>query len=226
MIFYQDNSILINGGAPMLSIHTLPLGDYQTNCYIVHSQGAAKCCILDPGYEADTIRSALRRLNLTPAAILLTHGHFDHVGAVRELAEAFGSPVYIGAADLRLPAIITNGPLYYTHIYPPEGALSLAGLDIRILPTPGHTPGSVCLLVGDALFSGDTLFAGACGRTDLPGGSWGDMHASLEALAHLQENCQVYPGHGPATTLEQEKLSNPYLLACLKKRHETDTDRS
>ena len=107
--------------------------------------------------------------------------------------------------------MITNGKLYYTHTYPASGTLNLAGLTIRVLPTPGHTPGSVCLLVGDTMFAGDTLFQGSCGRTDLPGGSWEQIAASLKTLAALPGDYRVLPGHGGETTLDRERQSNPYL---------------
>lgn len=194
-----------------MEIIPLTLGDYMTNCYILRQESSHACCIIDPGYEAGRILSLLEEKQLTPEAILLTHGHFDHVGAVRDLAAETDCEVYISAADLSLPPMITNGPLYYTNNYPESGSLSIAGLSFRVIPTPGHTPGSVCLMVEDAIFSGDTLFAGSCGRTDLPGGSWGSISASLKKLAALPGDYRVFPGHGGATTLENERRSNPYL---------------
>lgn len=194
-----------------MEIIPLTLGDYMTNCYILRQEASHACCIIDPGYEAGRILSLLEEKQLTPEAILLTHGHFDHVGAVRDLAAETDCAVYISAADLSLPPMITNGSLYYTHTYPESGSLTLAGLDIRVIPTPGHTPGSVCLMVEDTIFSGDTLFAGSCGRTDLPGGSWGSISASLKKLAALPGDYHVFPGHGGATTLENERKNNPYL---------------
>lgn len=195
----------------MLTIDTLPLGDYQTNCYLFREAGAQRCCVVDPGYEADTILAFLTDKGLTPEAILLTHGHFDHVGAVRELAAETGCSVYICPGDLTQPPQMTAGPLYYTHTYDEGDELTLAGLTVRVLRTPGHTPGSVCLICQDACFSGDTLFAGSCGRTDFPGGSWEQMRASLHRLASLETDYRVFPGHGESTTLSMEKLYNPYM---------------
>ncbi len=195
----------------MLKVHTLPLGDYQTNCYIIHEVESKTCCVIDPGYAPEEILDELDSLGLTLEAILLTHGHFDHVGGVRQLAAETGCQVYICAEDLSLPPMMTAGPLYYTHTYGEGDSLHLSGLDITVLHTPGHTPGSVCLLVGDTLFSGDTLFAGSCGRTDLPGGSWATILKSLRRLRELEINCWVCPGHGESTTLAQEKRYNPYL---------------
>ena len=194
-----------------MEITVLTLGGYMTNCYILRQEASSKCLIIDPGYEAGRILSVLQQKQLEPEAILLTHGHFDHVGAVQDLAAETDCDVYIAEADLRLPPMITNGKLYYTHTYPASGTLNLAGLAIRVLPTPGHTPGSVCLLVEDTMLSGDTLFQGSCGRTDLPGGSWEQIAASLKTLAALPGDYRVLPGHGGETTLDRERQSNPYL---------------
>lgn len=195
----------------MLQVHALTLGAYQTNCYIIHDKNSASCCVIDPGYEADTIADKLTELGLSLEAILLTHGHFDHVGAVRDLAADTGCQVWLCAYDLNMPAQLTAGQLYYTNTYAEGSTLHLAGLDLSVLHTPGHTPGSVCLLVEDTLFSGDTLFAGSCGRTDLPGGSWEQMCASLKRLAGIEANLWILPGHGESTMLASEKKYNPYL---------------
>ena len=194
-----------------MEITALTLGDYMTNCYLLRREDSDRCLIVDPGYEAGKILKVLEEKHLQPEAILLTHGHFDHVGAVRELFSETDCDVYISEADLSLPPMITNGRLFYTHIYPASGALTLAGLTFRVLPTPGHTPGSVCLLAGDTMFSGDTLFRGSCGRTDLPGGSWEQICASLKSLASLPGDYRVLPGHGEETTLAWERTHNPYL---------------
>ena len=194
-----------------MEITTLTLGDYMTNCYILRQEGSDKCLIIDPGYEAGRILAFLQEKHLEPEAILLTHGHFDHVGAVGDIAAETDCDVYISAADLSLPPMITNGKLFYTHTYPASGTLNLAGLTLRILPTPGHTPGSVCLLTGDTILSGDTLFRGSCGRTDLPGGSWEQIASSLKTLAALPADYRVLPGHGEETTLDWERKHNPYL---------------
>ena len=195
----------------MLKVHALALGAYQTNCYILHEESSKTCCVVDPGYEADTIADKLDALGLTLEAILLTHGHFDHVGAVKELAAETGCDVYIHPDDLTMPPMMTAGKLYYTNTYVEGTQLHLAGLDITVLHTPGHTPGSVCLLTGDTLISGDTLFAGSCGRTDLPGGDWNTIRTSLRRLAAIEANLWVRPGHGGTSQLRDEKKHNPYL---------------
>jgi hydroxyacylglutathione hydrolase len=193
----------------MVVVETFPLGDYQTNCYLVRQAGQTQCVLIDPGYAADFLLDTLNAKELELSAIALTHGHFDHVGAVRDLAAETGCRVYLSGDELSLPPAITAGRLYYTDLY--TDRFTAAGIPFTVLKTPGHTPGSVCLRTGSLLFSGDTLFAGSCGRTDLPGGNPADMRASLKLLAAIPENLTVYPGHGEATTLDAEKRYNPYL---------------
>ena len=194
----------------MLKIHTLTLGMYQTNTYIIHEENSKGCCVIDPGYEADAILRKCEALGLNVEAILLTHGHFDHVGAVRDLAADTGCRVFACADDEQLPPMFTGGKLYVTDRYEEGTILNIAGLYIRVLHTPGHTPGSVCLLVDDVIFSGDTLFAGSCGRTDI-GGSWTEIQSSLKRLSLLEGDFTVYPGHGESTTLAAERRYNPYM---------------
>ena len=194
----------------MLKIHTLTLGLYQTNTYIIHEASSKSCCVIDPGYEATTIAEKLENLGLTLDAILLTHGHFDHVGAVKDLAADTDCRVFLCAEDALLPPMFTSGKLYYTDTYAEGSILNIAGLYIHVLHTPGHTPGSVCLLAEDTLFSGDTLFAGSCGRTDI-GGDWAAIQKSLKRLASMDADFRVFPGHGESTTFAAEKRYNPYM---------------
>ena len=195
----------------MLNIHTLTLGLYQTNCYIVHAEGSKQCVVIDPGYEANTILNRTTLLGLEIQAILLTHGHFDHVGAVRQIAADTDCQVFLHENELSLPAAMTDGPLFYTDLYGAEGIVTVAGLQVKVLHTPGHTPGSVCLMIGDVIFSGDTLFAGSMGRCDFPGSNIFDMRKSLRKLRDLPGDYQVFPGHAESTTLEFERNTNPYL---------------
>ena len=197
----------------MLNMHTLPLGDYQTNCYFIWADGSDSCAVIDPGYEPETVLLKARQLGKTVEAILLTHGHFDHVGGVKGVAEQTGCKVYICKDELGLPHRLTAGPLYHTHTYADGDVLEVAGLTLRVMQTPGHTAGSVCLLAQDSMFAGDTLFQSSCGRTDLPSGSWTEMRKSLQALRALDKNYAVYPGHGPSTTLDAERRWNPYMQA-------------
>ena len=189
-------------------ITKLTLGLYQTNTYILSNDSEA--LVIDPGYEADAILDALQGKQLK--AIVLTHGHFDHVGAVKELVAETGCDVYIHPAESAMPPMMTAGQLYYTHTYGEGDTISpIDGVELSVLHTPGHTPGSVCLLWKDQMFSGDTLFEGSCGRVDLPGGDPRVMMESLRRLASLQADYHVHPGHGGSTTLAQEKRYNPYL---------------
>ena len=195
----------------MLNIETYPLGAYQTNCYLVYDDDSPDCIVIDPGYEPDTVLLALKGLKKNLAAILLTHGHFDHVGAVKILAADTDCDVYIHENELSLPATLTAGPLYYTHTYDEGDTLEIAGLSIKVLHTPGHTPGCVCLMIEENLFSGDTLFRDSCGRTDLPGGNGAELFKSLRRLAALPGDYRVLPGHSMETTLEEERENNPYM---------------
>ena len=191
-----------------MNIRKLTLGLYQTNTYLLANDTEA--VVIDPGYEADTILDALAGKTLK--ASLLTHGHFDHVGAVKELVAETGCEVWIHAAESTMPPMVTAGPLYFTHTSDEGDTVSpIAGLELTVLHTPGHTPGSVCLLMGKEMFSGDTLFACSFGRTDLPGGDPRKMMESLRRLASLQGNFFIHPGHGGSTTLDAEKRFNPYM---------------
>lgn len=189
----------------MLQIQTLPLGYLQTNCYILEGDGG--CLVIDPGDEPEVVLSSFGDRKLV--AILLTHGHFDHVGAVKALAEKTGCAVYLCNEDKALPVAMTGGTLFHTDTY--TDVLHLCGLEISVLHTPGHTPGSVCLCCENAMFSGDTLFAGSIGRTDFPGSNPAKMLDSLNRLKALEKNYTVYPGHGESTTLDEEKRYNPFL---------------
>ena len=195
----------------MLHIHTLAVGSYETNCYILHTDNRDDCLVIDPGYEPDRILSTVKELGKTISAVLLTHGHFDHVGGVREIFNQTDCDIYLCPADCKMPESMTAGPLCYTCSYADGDILTLAGLTLQVLHTPGHTPGSVCLLCEDALFAGDTLFSGSCGRTDLFGGDWDTLKSSLTRLKSLDGDYAVYPGHGEATRLSVERIYNPYM---------------
>lgn len=199
----------------MIHIDTLCLGSYATNCYIVREETSTGCVVIDPGYDPEDILSYVEGKGLSVEAILLTHGHFDHVGGVKQLAADTDCKVYLCDKELSLPSMMTGGGLYYTHTYQEGDTLPLAGLMFQVMHTPGHTPGSVCLLTEDCMFSGDTLFAGSCGRVDFPGSSVADMRSSLARLQALAADYRVYPGHSESTTLAREKAYNPYLKGML-----------
>lgn len=200
----------------MLHIDTLPLGDYQTNCYIVRAEGSGSCVVVDPGYEAPGVMAFCRAHGLTIEAILLTHGHFDHVGAVKEIRRETGCRVYLCADDFRLPQGLTAGPLEPTDTPEDGDIIRAAGAEFEVLHTPGHTAGSLCYRCENHLFAGDTLFREACGRVDLPTGSWRDMLQSLRRLGKMEFEGSVYPGHGEKTTMGHERRWNPYMQEALK----------
>ena len=207
----------------MPNIKVLRLGGYETNCYIVSAPGSRDCVIIDPGYAPETILETLEDFGLTPAAILLTHGHFDHVGAVEALVQRTNCRLYIHEADWHLPetAVIqqlfplANNRSLSVDFYAHGDILSEANLTFSVRHTPGHTQGSVCLECENSLFTGDTLFAGSCGRTDLPGGDPNAMKSALQYLSSLEKNYEVYPGHGGTSCMDAEKRYNPYLRGML-----------
>ena len=197
---------------------TIPVGSYCVNCSILW-QGT-DALIVDPGQDADLIVSILAERGLTPQAILFTHGHFDHIGGLPGLLAKYpGLPVYAHPSDGPMFGHPMNQmPPEYPCVAKPanlrdirEAPAAFPGFAFQVLETPGHTPGSVCLKFGDLLLSGDTLFAGSCGRTDFPGGSMAAMRRSLAALATLPPATDVIPGHGPTTTIGREVAENPFM---------------
>ena len=202
----------------------LVVGPVQTNCYLVMNQKTKETIIVDPGAEADRIVSALTKMQAKPVAILLTHGHFDHAGAAASLAEKYGLLVYAHEKEAETLAdsrINLSGPMaggavtYHADIFlKDEQEIDLAGFHIRVLFTPGHTPGGCCYYMEqeDVLFSGDTLFRTSVGRSDFPGGSASALVRSVkEKLLILPEETHVYPGHMEETTIGYEKRHNPFV---------------
>lgn len=192
---------------------------FSANCYLVQSR-EGNAFLVDPGAEGSGIIAAIRAQGVTPKMILLTHGHFDHVGAVKELQKEYpGLPVYIAQADQELlEGDDKTGALGRRFIrdqspytfradgYLREGEdLTVDELTVKVMATPGHTKGSVCLFCGSTVFSGDTLFLHDCGRTDLYGGSFPEICDSLRRLAALEKDYTVRPGHGEMTSIDEER---------------------
>lgn len=198
-----------------MNILTITGGSLYTNCYMAWAETSETCILVDPGFDAEQILEQVRAKGKKVEAVLLTHGHFDHVGGARKIMEAAGCRVYIHREDMALPSRMTLGTIPCTDHYDDGDVLELAGLTLQVVHTPGHTPGGVCLLCEDVMFAGDTLFAGTCGRTDLPGSSYSQMRKSLATLAALEKDYRVLPGHGEASALQVEKQINPYLQGLL-----------
>ena len=194
-------------------VKTLTVGHLGTNCYVVTNEKTLECVVIDPGDESNTILDYIEDNSLKCVAILLTHGHFDHVGAVQTIADETGAIVHMNKLDdCRIiqydafPYALPQNGMYYVG----GEILQIAGMDFEIIATPGHTPGSVTIRCEDALFTGDTLFKGSCGRTDLFGGNQVEIMRSLKALCSLEGDYDVYPGHMEQSTLYKEKLLNYY----------------
>ena len=198
-------------------IKTYPLGSLQTNCYIVIDEETNKAVIIDPGAEANYLIKEIEVLGIEIDKILLTHCHFDHNGAVKELKEKFNCEVYINRDEEEYMEIDSTGifgklPKFYEYVN--EGEIINSGnLNFKVIFTPGHTKGGTCYLINDSIFTGDTLFNGSIGRTDFVGGSYNDLISGIESkLMILDDNITVYPGHGPKTSIGYEKNRNPFLV--------------
>lgn len=201
-------------------IKTLPVGQLETNCYVVTDENALVCAVIDPGDESNTILDYIEDNKLSCKAILITHAHFDHVSAVNAMLEATGAELYMCEKDLELAKTGASGrftPPENTHFYKDGDEVKVAGLTFKVMETPGHTPGGVTLICGDALFTGDTLFRGSCGRTDLPGGDMRAELRSLKRITSLEGDYEVYPGHAESSMLSIEREHNPYVRHALEK---------
>jgi glyoxylase-like metal-dependent hydrolase (beta-lactamase superfamily II) len=199
------------------------VGAFQENCYLIRREGSDRVLLVDPGDEAPKLQAAMTELGVEPEAILLTHTHIDHIGAVAPIARATGAPVYCPRAELTILA-------HPDRFFPPDWGtvegweaeqaldggerLQLAGFDVDVVSTPGHSPGHVTFAIEGALFSGDVLFQNSIGRTDLPGADHATLLASIAALLErFDDDTKVHPGHMGLTTLGRERATNPFLQA-------------
>jgi hydroxyacylglutathione hydrolase len=186
-------------------LRKLVVGLYQANCYMLGSKETGEGLVIDPGEEVQRIVKEIAGLGLKISHILLTHGHFDHTGGAAELKRITGAPILIHSLD-------AQGLDFRLDDYLAEGLeIPLGGFGLRVIHTPGHSPGGVCLHAPGAVFTGDTLFAGSIGRTDFPGGSHQQLvQGVVEKIFPLGDDLRVYPGHGPPSTIGQEKRANPF----------------
>ena len=203
----------ISEAPKLIEIERIVTGSWKENCYIVRAADRS-AVIIDPGGEFSQIERYVEKNELRPLAVLNTHAHYDHIGAVAELQERYGIPFYLHRGDFRL----LQSANFYQHLFLGQApiripqvnvdlaecpVIELGGLVVEVLRTPGHTPGGVCFFVGGVLFTGDTLMARDTGRTDLPGGDHATLVASLDRLAQsFSPQTEIYPGHGPTVTLE------------------------
>jgi hydroxyacylglutathione hydrolase len=209
----------------MMNWERIPLGPLQTNCYVVWND-KNQCLVIDPGEEGGKIISFLKDKQLKPLAILLTHAHFDHIGAVDVLREKYSIPLYVHEKEAKwlLDPALNGSQLFMMdemirlkpadYVLTSEDILKIENFNLELFATPGHSPGSISFYVKEmnAVIAGDTLFMGSIGRTDLPGGNHKELLASIhDNLLVLPEETAVLPGHGPETTIGNEMDSNPFL---------------
>jgi len=205
-----------------MEYEVIVVGALETNCYLVSCRDTQECVIVDPAAEADKIFALISKKKLKPVVILNTHGHVDHIGANRDMKERFNIPLRIHSLDAHMLGNEKQSELSFflqAKTSPPADSFFKEGEKInfgnsflQVLHTPGHSPGSVSFIGDGFVLSGDTLFCGGVGRTDLPGGDWKEMENSLKnKILTLPEEMIVLPGHGPFSVIGQEKSSNPFI---------------
>lgn len=205
-----------------MRIKKIVVGEMEVNCYIIIDEASGQCAVVDPGAEPHKIIDFVENEKLTPKAVILTHGHYDHIGGCAEVMERFNLPLIAGESEdeilnssrKNLSEVFGNNLALKADTYLKDGdEYSIGGLKFKTISTPGHTPGGICLYFENegVLISGDTLFFCSVGRTDLYLGDTGVLLNSLSKLAKLPDGVAVYPGHGQQTTIEFEKQNNPYI---------------
>ena len=203
-----------------MEVKVLQVGPIGTNCYILEDDQTNLAAVIDPGDEPELIQEALEKEGVEVRYLLLTHGHYDHTTAVPALHRVYPqADIYIHQADANgagSTLFPLAGEVDDLKLYDEGDVIRLGDHEIQVLHTPGHSPGSVTLKVEDVLFTGDTLFAGSCGRTDLRGGSYEQIMQSLKRLGELKGDFHVCPGHEATSTLERERRSNPFLMEAMR----------
>jgi hydroxyacylglutathione hydrolase len=200
----------------------IPVGGLQTNCYILTAAGSSECAVIDPGSEPQRVIATIQDAGLELRYVLCTHGHADHTGGVASVHDALGGHFYLAASDVFYsvdpPDWLIGALGGFTAPPKPDvslqdvASLPLCDAEITLIRTPGHTPGSTCFLFEDMVFTGDTLFRGSIGRYDLPGGNGRqELESIRDHLLVLPDETKVFPGHGPSSTIGEERRSNPYL---------------
>ena len=211
----------------ILNVERVVTGPFQENSYLAWQDGTSSCLVIDPGDDPEKITQSIEHHDLNPIAIVNTHAHLDHIGGVSELKTHFNISFYLHhqekpvldgyARDCAFFGMTPKETPEVDHWFGNED-LSIGDFEIQLVETPGHTPGGTCLVVNNHVFTGDTIFAGSVGRTDLPGGNWNTLCNSLvKAMKEIPGDFILHPGHGPDTTLEQEMSQNPFLIPLLNR---------
>lgn len=199
-----------------MKIKRIPAGVYAANCFILMDEDTKETAVIDPGGDSEDLIKAVNEMDAKVKYILLTHGHTDHTGAAVQLQEEYNVPIYISEKDYRM---MENGEYIYGDVigkadkFLNEGdTFKIGSIEIKCIHTPGHTPGGICFIVEDVVFTGDTLFAGSIGRTDLAGGDFDAIISNIKnKLMILPDNITVLPGHGPQSSIGRERVHNPFL---------------
>jgi hydroxyacylglutathione hydrolase len=205
-----------------MNYEMLVVGALETNCYLAFCPETREAAVIDPGADPAKIKLAIAELEVKPVLLINTHGHVDHVGANKDIKDKYGIPLCIHEADQKMLSSVLQSGLSFLlgakaspeadRLIEDGEILDIGHQQLEVIHTPGHSPGSICLKSNGMIFSGDTLFCGGVGRTDLPGGSWKELEKSIsERLLGFPDDVLVLPGHGPSTTIGQERTENPFL---------------